>query len=121
MVIRVIRQPSGAATTFGIMFVDSYFQCFTLENSHKIIPSGNYPISLYDSPHNKRIVPLLHNVMNRSEIEIHIANYYHDLEGCIGVGDDMNDTQLISSTVAFNDLMAKIGSNQVSIRIEDPS
>jgi hypothetical protein len=119
MVIRVIRQPSGVDTTFGVMFIDGYFQCFTLENSHKIIPAGSYPISLYDSPHNRRVVPLLHNVPNRSEIEIHVANYYHDLEGCIGVGADMNDTQLVSSTVAFVELMSKIGNNQVSINIEN--
>ena len=117
--MRLIREPSGISCTFGVLFTDSYFECFTLENTAKIIPSGTYGITLYDSPHNKRIVPLLIGVPGREEIEIHIANYPHELEGCIAVGQSIGVDVIHQSTKAFLALMEKVA-NGDEIRIEDP-
>ena len=120
MIIRLIREPSKPDTTFGVMFLDGFFQCLTLENSHKIIPSGQYNITFYDSPRNKCIVPLLNGVMNRSEIEIHPANFFSELEGCIAVGTSKNDTMLMNSRAAFDVLMGRIGGiTNLVIKIED--
>src|SRR6476660_4878109 len=101
MVMRLIREPSGPNCTFGVLFTNGYYECFTLENTHKIIPAGTYGITLYDSPHNKRVVPLLLDVPGRSEIEIHIANYPHELEGCIAVGQSFGLDVLHQSRLAF--------------------
>jgi len=67
--------------------------CFTLElpwNGNKpnisCIPSGTYPITKYESP-SKGSVLLLHEVPNRSYIEIHSGNYTSQILGCILVGD----------------------------------
>jgi hypothetical protein len=108
MVMRLIRQYSQPATTFGVLFVDGEFYCFTLENTVKIIPTGIYGIEFYDSPKNHRIVPLLQYVPDREYIEIHPANYPWELEGCIGVGTSIATMMLADSKIAFNKLMQKI-------------
>lgn len=119
MTLRLIREPSGVDNTFGVLFIDGYFQCFTLENSHQIIPKGIYNITLYNSPRFKYQVPLLNNVVARSMIEIHPANYFHELEGCIAVGEYF-DTSLHKSNMAFTALMEHLKKQSIiSIKIED--
>src|SRR5690348_7201859 len=118
MKLRLIREPSRPNTTFGVLFIDGFFECFTLENTSKIIPAGIYSIKLYDSPKFHRAVPQLQNVPNRSFIEMHPANFYTDLEGCIGVGEGMNATMLENSRDAFDKLMMKVIGSEI-IKIED--
>jgi hypothetical protein len=119
--IRLIREPSGPDNTFGVLFVNGLFTCFTLENTHKIIQAGEYPIVFYNSPHNKRKVPLLQNVLGREYIEIHPANYWYELEGCIAPGTDIAVMMVGESVDAFNRLMQKIdiGDLDIKIKIED--
>lgn len=57
------------------------------------------------------------NVPNRSEIKIHIANWSHQLEGCVGLGTAIQFLQyqgapklaVSSSKVAFNAFMEEFG------------
>lgn len=119
MVIRLIREPGGNDNTFGVMFLDGFYQAFTLENSRKIIPAGEYNIKFYNSPKNKRIVPLLQDVTNRTMIEIHPANFFHELEGCIAVGNGKTQHQLLESIGAFEKLINKILGKDIKIKIED--
>ena len=117
MNLRLLREiPDGFQNQWGILLVDSKFQCYTLENLTKSIPVGKYKISFYQSPKNNRMVPLLNSVPNRSYIEIHIANYFYELEGCIAVGEYKTDKALMSSASAFNKLMLKIR-NETDIHI----
>lgn len=69
------------------------FKCFTLElpwlgNARNIscIPAGTYRAEKYESP-SKGLVLLLHDVEDRSYIEIHAGNYTLQIQGCILVGD----------------------------------
>lgn len=119
MTLRLVRQPHTAVTTFGVLFVDGFFQCVTLENSLKIIPAGTYEFEYYNSPKHKKIVPLLKNVPNRSMIEIHIANWAYELQGCIAVGTKINETMLTESEAAFTKLMKTIYPKPGTIRIEE--
>lgn len=119
MLLRLLREPSGLDCTFGVLFLDGYYECFTLENTQKIIPIGVYPVSLYASPRNKRNVPLLHDVPNRSEIEMHIANYPRELEGCIAVGTSFSVSSVFQSTDAFLKLMSKLKFDNLKIQIEN--
>ena len=68
------------------------FKCFTLElpdldNQQDIscIPAGRYRVTKYESP-SKGSVLLLHNVVNRTYIEIHAGNFTRQILGCILVG-----------------------------------
>lgn len=118
--LRVIRELPKGNNTFGILFFNGHFQCFTLENTSKIIPEGEYKISLYDSPKNKMIVPLLNSVPGRSMIEIHPANWSKELEGCIAVGTELRPDMLVFSRIAFRELMSKISmDDEISIKVEN--
>lgn len=118
MKLKLYREPSTADTTFGVMVLDGQVQCYTLENSHKIIPLGTYPVTRYPSPRNKMDVPLLGNVFNRSMIEIHPANFFHELEGCIALGTNIQTRPMLSnSRVAFDDLMKKLDFTGLTIEI----
>lgn len=120
MILRLIREPQGTERTFGVLFVNGYYQCLTMENTLKIIPPGEYDIVFYDSPKNKMRVPLLNKVPNRDYIEIHPANFEFELEGCIAVGTNKTDTMLLNSKEAFNKLMGKIRDSKTnSIWIQD--
>lgn len=105
--IRIIREPSNVTNTFGVMFINGYFECFTLENSYRIVNQGKYEIEFYNSPKNKMVVPQLKNVVNRENIQIHPANWYHELEGCIAVGTMMDKNRMWNSRVAFQKMMEK--------------
>ena len=70
------------------------FKCKTLELAYRdnarnisAVPEGLYQIVLEYSPKFKQKLWELKNVPNRSEIKIHVANFYRDLNGCIAVGD----------------------------------
>jgi len=53
---------------------------------HPCIPAGEYRVTVYQSPHFGRLMPLVEDVPGRSGIEIHWGNFVRDFEGCIGVG-----------------------------------
>ncbi len=78
------------------------------------IPAGLYPYKKRWSEKNGRIVIELLNVPGRTDIEIHIANYFHELLGCIAVGvgradiDGNGQMDVTNSKVAFENLMALV-------------
>lgn len=120
--LRLIREPNGVDSTYGVLFYDGYYQCRTLENTKKIIPAGIYPVTLYPSGRFKTLVPLLHKVVNRSMIEIHVANRFYELEGCIAVGlqKDAVHEMLVSSKAAFDNLMEKLKKEtEIQIKVEE--
>jgi len=76
--------------------------CLTLEEPWKdnqkgisCIPEGRYRCTRYISPKLKRRgskdpeVILLHDVPNRSYVQIHVGNTLEDVEGCIMTGENM--------------------------------
>lgn len=83
------------------------FICYTMERRGTLIPEGTYNFSYYKSPANKMVVLLLHNVPSFEFIEVHIANYPHEVKGCTAVGTniDVHKPMLIGSGKAFMKLM----------------
>lgn len=70
------------------------FDCKTLELEWKnnqsnisCVPSGFYNIELEWSQKFNMKLWELKGVPGRSEAKIHVANYYHQIQGCIAVGD----------------------------------
>lgn len=73
------------------------------------IPAGTYNVTRYFSPKRNRFVPLLHDVPDRSMIEMHIGNFPHDTDGCILVGERrIGDYEIGESGVAFASLIEEI-------------
>lgn len=101
-------------STTGDLLVDGAFECHTLELPVKdglpgsAIPPGTYRVTVADSPHFRRPMPLLVNVPGRSEIEIHWGDFPRDTRGCILVGVLELDNSLGRSRDAFNALFPKI-------------
>lgn len=86
MTIVVQRTPESGGAVIGTVWINGVQTFYSIENAGCLIPAGLYPLSLYYSIRNKRIVPLLAGVPGRSYIEIHPANRPSELSGCLGMG-----------------------------------
>lgn len=112
------RTPSTAHGTFGILFIDDIPFCVMLERSsdgeYPCIPMGTYQCSRFKSPHNGDVW-LLKDVPGRSMIEIHAANIYTELKGCLAPGRRFgllgNLPAVLESGPAMGDLYKKLGDN----------
>jgi len=103
---RFIQDNKG---TFGVLMTKG-FACFTIERPWKdnrqyisCIPAGEY-IMVRDNKGKHKYFKLL-NVPDRKNIEIHVANFPEDVEGCIGFGESYNDQGVLESKHAINRFM----------------
>ena len=55
------------------------------------IPTGTYKCVLEYSPRFKTMLWEIKGVPNRSECKFHSANYWHQLNGCIALGEKLTD------------------------------
>lgn len=100
------------------------FSCKTIENKDKLCAEGTFPIVFEHSAEFKMKLWELYQVQGRSEIKIHIANYYSQLKGCIGIGrsyDDINNDSILDvvgsadTLSAFHLAMGSIVESQITI------
>lgn len=116
MILTLQRERSDLARTFGVLFVNGIFQCFTLEDpvrpqkvpGHTAVPAGRYPLVLTYSPRFKRTLPLLLHVPEFEGVRIHVGNTENDTEGCILPGTARSSTALLGSRLAFDALYEKL-------------
>lgn len=116
MTIKIIRHPSTPQGTFGTWFIDNKPFCVTLERpdtgEHPCIPKGTYECNRFKSPHNGDCW-LLKAVPGRDMIEIHSANLYTELLGCIAPGRRLGELNgipaVLESKPAMIDLYNKLG------------
>lgn len=122
MELLIKRQPSTEHGTFGRLYVDEVFACFSLEDEVRevagknvsewkvkgetAIPAGRYKVIITHSNRFNRDLPLLLNVEGFTGIRIHPGNTQDNTEGCILVGTDKNETGLRNSRLAFQELLA---------------
>lgn len=136
------RYSDSNQSTLGLLFVNKKFFCYTLEdmyNNVKIpgktrIPAGRYKLGIRKAdtpltlkyreryPWFKNHIEVL-NVPGFTGIYIHIGNTDRDTDGCILVGDSVNNntitTGLLSnSTQAFKRLYEHIYPNVENLSIE---
>lgn len=96
----LIRQASTPQGTFGALFDKEKKQLCVmverpwLDNQPRIscIPTGSYTVQRYESPSKGPVFSVL-DVPGRSDIEIHAANWFFQLEGCIAVGDSIEQSE----------------------------
>jgi hypothetical protein len=103
MRIEIFRLEYEEKQTLGELAIfDSYetevFSALTLEradnNNERMIsciPSGTYNCKLEYSNKFKKDLWEIKGVENRSECKFHSANYWHDLNGCIALGNKYID------------------------------
>lgn len=120
MILRLQREPSTVAGTFGALYLSDHFACFTLEDeireevgkpvstwkvpTQTAIPGGRYRVIITPSVRFQRPLPLLVDVPGFAGVRIHPGNTIHDTEGCILVGQDRDDQRVLQSRVAFERL-----------------
>lgn len=99
------------------------FRCYTLEppwldnkKSVSCIPAGTYKARKHASPRFGNCIAI-DNVVDRSNILIHVGNFVSQTEGCILVGDSISDINrdsvpdVTNSKKTFNELMALLPSS----------
>lgn len=92
--LKIQRIPMDDCTLGRLTYGD--FQCFTLElpwinNERNIscIPmAAGYKGEKYKSHHNGDCIAIT-NVLDRTHIQIHSANFTRQIKGCIAVGDSI--------------------------------
>lgn len=129
MHLRIIREPSTLGTTFGSLYVNGHWLCWTLEDqirepqtrpaaipvaewvatwkvTHQTaIPSGTYRVRLSKSNRFGIVTPELLDVPGFEGIRIHSGNSIGDTSGCPLVGLDRTEETVTRSRVAFAKLM----------------
>ena len=129
MKLKLIRTKQIKDATFGILFVDNKFECFTLEDGERAqkisgetrIPEGIYKIEFRRalSPKTKKYrqkYPYftwhlhLQDVPEFKYIYIHVGNTSLHTDGCILVGEDLDTMrmQVLNSEKAFNKIYNKV-------------
>lgn len=101
---RLIRIDQSEKGTFGV-FLAAGGWWYTMElpwrdnkPSASCIPAGDYECHLTYSPALERDLYVLSHVTDRCGIRIHPANYPHELEGCIALGNRYSDQGYIVSS-----------------------
>jgi len=82
IVIDYVRTVKEAVTVHGKFYSGKVVICLGIENPNYLIRPGKYEIVRYQSPSNGTCL-LLKGVEGRSYLEIHKANWSHQLKGCI--------------------------------------
>lgn len=111
-VVRLWKSDTGITGTFSVDGAQKYFSLElpeTFEGQTNVpdktcIPEGSYPVVRLWSNHWNAMMPHLTDVPGRTEVEIHVANYPHDILGCIGIGmKRIDDTTIGESREAFEE------------------
>ena len=111
----VKRRWSTPASVEGELWINSDFECYTLEPPYKTdgskpraIPAGTYDLDVRLSAHFGRLMPHVENVPDFTEIMIQNGNYPQDTEGCTIVGSIRGNNFVGHSDAEFDKLFLKI-------------
>ena len=132
MHLRVIREPSTAAATMGILLIDGVFTCWTLEDvvrevkipGETAIPAGRYAVQLSLSQRFQKLLPEILTVPGFTGIRIHAGNTQADTAGCLLVGrirayDRVEESKLALMHVMVHLRRATTAGDPITITIEE--
>jgi len=125
MEIKLIRKTNGDTFTEGNLYVNSKFECYTVEDTDRhledginkkiygqtAIPRGKYPVTITESTRFKKKLISIGNVEGFTGIRIHTGNSSLDTDGCIVVGainKDGEDDWVSHSRVAYKSLHGRV-------------
>jgi hypothetical protein len=111
-VSRIWRSDTGITGTFSVDGVQKYFSLELPElfegqpnvTNKTCVPVGTYDVERLWSGHWNQLMPHIVGVPGRTEVEIHIANFPHDILGCMGIGNKrLSDAEIGESKDAFEE------------------
>lgn len=115
------KAKSSQLSTIGDLFVDSAWECYTLEDEDRYleddgqkvygktaIPRGRYKVVLDWSDHFQRDMPHILGVPQFEGVRIHSGNSPADTLGCVLVGTEWFENWVRNSRVAFDALFRKL-------------
>lgn len=102
-ILSLERDKTEGIATFGKLYINGVFECYTLENSRTLIPAGHYALKKDFAG-----VLLVSGVPNRTKIEIHAGNQAWESKGCILLGLTRANLSLQYSRKALAHLNASI-------------
>lgn len=113
MNLRVIREPSTAAATPGLLLIDGVFVCWTLEDvvrevkipGETAIPAGRYDVRLSLSQRFQKVLPEVLAVPGFTGIRIHAGNTVKDTSGCVLVGRKRSEYGVLESKLALLEVL----------------
>lgn len=119
MNLHLERRQFTQESTLGQLFVDGWFECYTLEDYRRpdgeakvpgatCIPPGRYQVLLTMSAWFKKVLPLLVNVPGFEGIRIHGGNTAADTEGCILLGQMKGVDMVLASQSALRVFQPKV-------------
>ena len=125
MRLQLIRELKTDKLTSGSLYIDGYFECYTLEDTvrdlgvncegkHKdetAIPTGTYSLILSFSNRFQKYMPEILNVPCFTGVRMHSGNRPDDSSGCVLLGTNKTKEGLITggtSRPAFENLMRKL-------------
>ena len=116
----VIREIFTEKAVAGKMYLNGQFICYTLENSKKLIPTGEYKLQNSVSPKFKKELPLVYNdvVAPNRGIRIHEGNTYISSSGCllVGMGFNAKKVSLVDSKLA-SQMVTMLARNDTALMI----
>jgi hypothetical protein len=115
MKLTVKRQIFTPISTGGELFIDSAHECYTLEppvktdgSKPRAIPERTYKVTIRHSPRFGRDMIHVENVPDFEGILIHVLNFPHETEGCLGVGQSRGNNLIRKSRPAYEPVFAKV-------------
>ncbi len=132
MKLTLVRTDLLKTRTFGLLDIDGFFECYTLEDTDRklesnptgkvygetAIPRGKYVVVIDFSHRFKIETPHVLGVPLFDGIRIHPGNTEADTHGCILVGQKRTATGLAASKVAYERLMKKLTACKEPITLE---
>ncbi len=124
MELAIIRRPTVKETTFGDLLDDGSRFCFTLEDAireqvgmpvHRwkikgktSIPAGRYLVTLNNSPRFGPETITINGVPGFDSIRIHGGNSKDSTEGCVIVGDQIDEDKARISGALLRGVLTKL-------------
>jgi hypothetical protein len=108
MEVDVIRRWLSPHTLIGEVRIDGAFVCYSLEGCKTAIPVGRYPLIVAPSQRFGRNMPRICDVPGRQGILFHAGNHAVDTLGCVLVGMDRGQDEILRSVIAFEMFYARV-------------
>ena len=120
----VYRGPKTDKSIPGELLMNGKHAGYTLERPEVAIPTGTFRVTVYDSPHLGRRVPLLEDVPGRTMIEMHWGSFPDNSDGCILVGETRITDEIMGTRDEFGRIFplidAAVANEGCWITVHDP-